>query len=116
MEMDDVKKDSTVVGVLSESPVVGVNGIPEGKPFPLVSAGEEVFKVGHFRDGRRCVITQEMIEENDVAGIVERVSSVGMLASKLIERLTLRRVMDVDGSGATPDRKSKRLNSSHSQI
>jgi len=100
-ELDDNKKTTTIVGVLSEAPTVGPNGIPEGKPFPLVKAGEERFDVGHVRDGRRMVITQEMIEENDLAGIVERVNELGAIAAELIEKLTLRRVCDVDGSGAT---------------
>lgn len=100
-EVDDNKKTSVFSNVLSEVPTVGPNGVPEGKPFPLVGAGEERFDIGHLRDGRRMVVTQEMIEENDIAGIVQRVNALGLIAAETIEKLTLRRVCDVDGSGSS---------------
>ena len=101
-ESDDNKKSTVRLGVLSQEAPTGRTGVQEGQPFPLLNASEEKFWLGHRRDGCRVVITQELFEENDLGEIVSRLDRCGQYAAKSIEKQTLRRVMDVDGSGATP--------------
>jgi len=97
-DMDDRKKDSTYAGITSED--LGVESVKEGDPYPQILAGEETYKISHLRNGRRLSITQEMIDENDIAGIVQRVNALGEIAAELIEELTLKRVTDLNGSTA----------------
>ena len=99
-DMEDNKKVTTIAGILSEDN--NIDRVDEGKPFPLVGAGEEKFQILHKRNGRRMQITAEMIEENDIAGIVDRLDAIGEIAAELIEEQTLRRVFDIDGSGTSP--------------
>lgn len=100
-EMDDSKKNTTIVGILSLDDTL-TERTEEGKPFPLVSAGQERFQVTHLRRGARMVVTQELIEENDMAGIISRVNALGEIAAEQIEKQTLRRVCDIDGSATSP--------------
>jgi len=101
-EMDDNKKITTLVGILSLAEAANVERVPEGKPFPLLGAAEEKFQLHHRRRGARIVVTQELIDENDIAGIVGRVNALGEWAAEQIEKQSLRRVCDIDGSGTTP--------------
>lgn len=99
-DFEDNKKQTTFAGVQ----VLDVNEerVDEGKDFPLIGASEEKYTIGHKRNGRRVQITAEMIEENDIAGITSRIAALGELAGDYIEEQTLRRVCDIDGSGASP--------------
>lgn len=99
-DMEDNKKVTTIAGILSEDN--NIDRVDEGKPFPLVGAGEEKFQILHKRNGRRMQVTAEMIEENDIAGIVDRLDAIGEIAAELIEEQTLRRAFDIDGSGTSP--------------
>ncbi len=99
-EMDSNKKNTVVSGILSDNPAV--DGVREGEDYPEIGASEEKFEIRHKRNGRRVSITAEMIEENDMAGIVNRVNAVGEIAANTVETQTLRRVCDIDGSGSSP--------------
>jgi len=80
----------------------GTTQVEEGRDFPEIGASQETYWVGHKRNGRRLSITAEMIEENDVAGLVDKVNKLGEIAAEIIEEQTLSRVMDIDGSGSSP--------------
>lgn len=99
-EADDNKKVSTYAAILSEDTTI--DRVDEAVDFPLIGAGEEKYEIRHKRNGRRIAITGEMIEENDVAGITQRVNALGEIAGEFIEEQTLRRVCDIDGSGTSP--------------
>jgi len=99
-EMEDSKKITVMAGVHALD--AEKDRVDETEDFPLIGASEEKFTIAHKRNGRRIAITAEMIEENDVAGIVARVDALGRFAAKRIEKQTLRRVCDIDGSGSSP--------------
>lgn len=99
-EMESNKKFDYVASILPLD--VNEDQVAEGQDFPEVSASEEKFAIGHKRNGRRLSMTQETIEENDVAGFVERVNALGQIAADYEEELTLRRVCDIDGSATSP--------------
>ena len=98
-DMEDNKKITHVLAITSED--TAVDRVDEGKPFPEIHAGEERYDIMHKRNGRRLSITAEMLEENDLPGIIERVNALGEIAAEIIEEQTLRRVWDIDGSDAT---------------
>jgi len=99
-DREDNKRVSIRAAITSED--TQVDRVDEGKDFPEIGAGEEKYEIRSKRNGRRLSITAEMIEENDVAGIVQRVNALGEIANELIEEQTLRRVFDIDGSGTSP--------------
>ena len=102
-EMNDNKRNSVVAGILSDNPAV--DGVKEGDAFPEIGASEEKFEIRHKRNGRRLSITAEMIEENDVGTIVDRINALGEIAAETIEEQTISRVCDEFGSatsGAEP--------------
>jgi len=101
-EFDDNKKITSFIGAVNLIDATRER-VDEGKPFPLIGAGEERYQIHHKRNGARIAITQEMFEENDVAGIVSLIDCLGSWAGEQIEKLTLRYVFDVDGAaGAEP--------------
>lgn len=99
-EMTDNKRVTILAGITSLNPKV--DRVEEGHDFPEIGAGEEKFDIRSKRNGRRLSITAEMIEENDVAGIVQRVDALGEIAAETVENQTLSRVCDFFGSGGTP--------------
>lgn len=99
-EMDDNKRVTVVAGISTLDSQI--DRVDEGADFPEISAGEEKFEIRSKRNGRRLSITAEMIEENDVANIVERTNALGYIAASFVEEQTLRRVCDIDGSGTSP--------------
>lgn len=99
-DTEDARRFSTYANILSED--TNADGVKEGDDFPEIGAGEEKYTIGHKRNGRRISITQEMIDENDISGIVQRVDALGEIGGSLIEEQTLRRVCDIDGSAASP--------------
>ena len=98
-DMDDSKKITQYASILSED--TAIDSVAEGKDFPEIGAGEEKYEVRNKRNGRRISITAEMIEENDVANITQRVNALGEIAGEIVEEQTLRRVCDIDGSDAS---------------
>ncbi len=98
-DFDSNKRRVTIAGVLSQVPEN--TAVEEGALFPEIGAGEQRYDIGHNRHGFRASITSEMIEENDVAGLMERIQRSGEIPAELIEEQTLRRVTDHDGSAST---------------
>ena len=99
-EVDDNKKSSRYASLTSMD--TEIDKVEEGKPFPEILAGEESFEVRNKRNGRRISITAETIDENDVAGFVQKINALSEIAAELIEEQTLERVTDVHGSGSSP--------------
>lgn len=99
-EMDSNKKIVEVAGITSLDSQI--DRVDEGKDFPEIGAGEEKFEIRSKRNGRRLSITAEAIEENDVAGIVQRINALAEIAAEHIEELTLSRVCDQYGSATSP--------------
>jgi len=98
-ETEDNKRVSIYAGITSED--VNIDRVDEGKDFPEIGAGEEKYEIRSNRNGRRLSITAEMIEENDMPAIVERVNALGEIAAETVESQTLRRVTDHTGSAAS---------------
>jgi len=99
-EREDNKKISTYAAITSLD--VEVDNLLEAAEAPEIGAGEEKYTIAHRKNGRRLSITKEMIEENDIAGIVTKVNALAEIANERVEEQTLRRVCDIDGSDATP--------------
>lgn len=99
-EIDDNKKVTTIAAIHNLDK--NVESVKEGDDFPEISATEESVEIRHRRNGRKLTVTAEMIEENELADIVERVNALGQIASDWIEEQTLRRVTDHDGSASSP--------------
>lgn len=98
-EVEDPKKVSQYASILSED--TQIDRVDEADPFPEIGAGEESYEIRSNRNGRRISITGEMIEENDVAAITQRVNALGEIAGEMIEEQTLRRICDIDGSATS---------------
>ena len=99
-EMEDNKRVSIVAGLKHTD--VNMDEVPPEVDFPEIGAGEKAYHIRSRRNGRRISIRAEMIEENDIAGIVSRVNALGAFAADYIEELTLARVTDLYGSKGTP--------------
>jgi hypothetical protein len=98
-EIEDNKKWSHFAELRPES--VRNEGVLEGEAFPEVGAGERKYSIGHLKDGLRVSITTEAVEENNVADIIRRIQFLGDYLAKRIEKRTLSRVTDHDGSAAS---------------
>lgn len=98
-DRDDAKPFSVVaaIGALDSQ----IDEVKEGKDFPEIGATETKYMIGSKRNGRRLSITGEMIDQNDVAGIVDRVNALGEIAGELVEEQTLDRVCDHAGSASS---------------
>ena len=99
-EMESNKRIVEVAAITSEDSQI--DRVDEGKDFPEIGAGEEKFEIRSKRNGRRLSITAETIEENDVAGFVDRINALAEISSDFVEEQTLRRVCDIDGSATSP--------------
>jgi len=99
-EIDDNKKISQFVSLKSED--TNIDRVDEGENFPEIGAGEEKYEIRNKRNGRRLTISAEMVEENDSAGIVQKVNALGEIAGEYVEEQSLRRICDIDGSGTSP--------------
>jgi hypothetical protein len=99
-EFEDNKKYSHIAELRPDSP--GTEGVAEGDAYPLVSANERRYTIGHFNDGLRMAVTTQMIEENDIAGIVSQLNFIGETLAKRKAKRTIRRLCDYDGSKASP--------------
>jgi len=114
-EMEDNKKISQYASILSED--THIDRVDEGQDFPEIGAGEEKYEIRNKRNGRRISITGEMIEENDLANITQRVNALGEIAGEMIEEQTLSRVCDINGSATSPaEPYVLRLNGSGTQL
>lgn len=98
-EMEDNKRRTTLAAVHTLD--TQTDRVDETQDFPEVGAGQEKYDILSKRNGRRLSITAETIEENDVANIVQRVNKLGEIAGEIVEKQTLRRVCDIDGSATS---------------
>ena len=100
-EMEDNQK-VTVIAALHPSADKDVDEVKELQEFPEVGAFEEYVHIRHRKNGRRLTLSMEMLTENRVGDFVGRVNYLGELAAEHVEELTLYRVTDYWGSGASP--------------
>ena len=96
-DFEDKKKVTVIARLLTQD--TQVSRVDEGKDFPEIGASEEAYEVLSNRNGRKLSITQEMIDENDVPNIVERVNKLVNLANSMIEEETLAAVCDTSSNG-----------------
>lgn len=99
-ELDSNKKFAHVVKLTSLVP--SEIETKEGAEFPLVSAGEEFATIAHKRKGFQLAISQETLEENDIGSFIDLVDQGAEFAAEQIEKQTLSRVCDQNGSAASP--------------
>lgn len=99
-DFEDKKKVTVIARLLAND--VKKDRVDEGENYPEISASEESYEVLSVRNGRKLSITQEMIEENDVPNIVERVNRLAEIATTAVEKVTLDRVTDRYGSAGSP--------------
>lgn len=95
-EIEDSSRVTTIASVHSLDK--NVEEVKETEDFPEIGGTEEEVEIRHKRNGRILRITAEMIEENRIADIVERVNALSEISSDWIEEQTLKRVTDYDGS------------------
>lgn len=102
--MRGTKKDTThLLRILTgDSSHFGGKQRKEGDPYPLMTASEERVQVDTVDDGRRIAIGAKLLETNDKDGFLEQVNALRKWAIKRRDFVTLHRVFDVYGSGATP--------------
>jgi hypothetical protein len=99
-DFEDNKKVTTIAAIHNMDK--DVDEVKETEDFPEISAGEEKAEIRHKRNGRLLKITQEMIDENEIADIVNRINGLADISVDWVEEQTLRRIMDYDGSCASP--------------
>lgn len=98
-EIDDPKKITTIAAIHNQDK--DQDEVKELKEFPEVGSVEEMVEIRHKKNGRKLTISAEAISENEVANIVSKLNSLGKIAAKHVEKLTLRRVTDYDGSASS---------------
>jgi hypothetical protein len=100
----DTNKETThLVRIVNSDPShVGGKRRVEGDPYPLMVSGEERVQVDTVDDGRRLAIGAKVIETNDKAGFLDQVNSLKSWAMNRRDVVTLHRVYDLYGSGASP--------------
>lgn len=98
-EITDNKKVSIISNVFAEDK--DTESVAEGKDFPEIGVGEEWVEIRHLKNGRILRITKEMITENDVVNIINRINFLAEFYITTKEILTIKRVIDLFGSGAS---------------
>jgi hypothetical protein len=98
-DIEDSSKVTTMASVHSLDK--NVEEVKETDDFPEIGGTEESVEIRHKRNGRKLSISAEMIEENRVADIVERVNALSEISNDWIEEQTLSRVTDHHGSKAS---------------
>ena len=98
-EIEDDKKVTSMVSIQSLDK--NIEEVKDGDDFPLIGATEEKVEIRHKQNGRRLSIHANMIRENEIADIVQRVNALGEIAAEWVEEQTLKRVTDHDGSAAS---------------
>lgn len=100
VDFEDSKKVTVIARLLTLD--TKIDQVDEAKDFPEIGASEESYEVLSVRNGRKLSITQEMIDENDIPNIVERVNKLAEIATTAVEKITLSRVCDQYGSAGSP--------------
>lgn len=98
-DIEDPKAVTTMASIHAMD--VEVEKVAENDEFPEINASEEKVEIRSLRNGRKLTVTQEVIDRNDVADIINRINALGQIASDRVEEQTLRRVFDIDGSDAS---------------
>jgi len=75
--------------------------IPGKEPFPEIGASEEDVRIGHNLNGRKLSIHRDLVQENDLDGIISRVNALGEIANDYIEERTIKKATDHDGSASS---------------
>lgn len=101
-DFEDSKKVTEIAAVYHQDNAGQTTRVDEGKEFPEIGAGEDFVEVRHLRNGRAISVTQETLEENNVAGLLGKINGLVDICTKFVEILTLNRVTDRYGSGGTP--------------
>lgn len=97
-EIDDPKKVTTIAAIHNQDK--DQDEVKELEEFPEVGSTEEAVEIRHRKNGRKLTISAEAISENEVANIANKLNSLGKIAAKHVETLTLKRVYDYDGSAS----------------
>jgi len=101
-EMDTNKRSTEIAAILNTD--VDVDTVPEGEMFPPISAGEERYTILQKRNGRRLSLTEDAIQENNVADFVNQVNALAEIYSYRVEYQSLERIQDIDGSASSAAR------------
>lgn len=80
----------------------GRNQVEELEKFPEITASDRRWLIQNFRVGFMIKISAEMIEENQISDIVERVNKCGTLLGRVLEMRSVLKVYDYYGSRASP--------------
>lgn len=99
-EIDDPKKVTTIASIHNQDK--DQDEVKELGDFPEVGSTEEAVEIRHRKNGRKLTISAEAISENEVANIQNKLNSLGKIAAKHVETLTLKRICDYDGSASSP--------------
>lgn len=99
-EIDDPKKVTTIASIHNQDK--DQDEVKELDDFPEVGSIEEAVEIRHRKNGRKLTMSKEVITENEVANFMMKVNSLGKLAAKHVETLTLKRIYDYDGSASSP--------------
>lgn len=97
-ELDDDQAITVVARIGSENK--HVDQVKELEEFPEIGVSEETVQIPERRNGRRITLSAEAVSRNDIAGFVDRVNALGVIAAETVEELTVDRVTDLTGSGA----------------
>ena len=95
-EMEDSKKVTTMAAVHSLDNQV--DEVKELQDFPEIGTDEEKVEIRHRKNGRKLTISAEAISENEIPDIVSRINALGKIAGTWVEKQTIRRICDYDGS------------------
>lgn len=98
-DIEDPKKVTVVMRILAMNPAK--DKVEEAEAFPEIKATEEGYEVLSRRNGRRLSITRQMVDENDVVNIIERVNRLVEFGGTAVEELTLDAVCDRYGSAGS---------------
>lgn len=99
-EMND-PSDITIIGGV-DTHDVDVDLVRETEEFPEIGGSDESFVIHSRKNGRRLTITGDMIRKNKVAQAVDKINKLEKIGRNLVEKLTIKRVIDLTGSGGTP--------------
>jgi len=100
MEIDDPKKVTTIASVSALDSQK--DEVKEREDFPEIGASEEKIEIRHRKNGRKLTLTAEALQENELANFTLMVNDLTKFIYRGVEKLTLVRVTDHYGSGASP--------------
>lgn len=99
-DFEDSKKVTSIAAVSALDN--NVDEVKELQDFPEIGATEEKAEIRHKRNGRVLRVSKEMIEENELPDIINRINALGTIAATWVEEQTLSRIYDYYGSASSP--------------